>query len=241
MKGAFTGAAHSRAGFFQTAEHGTIFLDEISETSPATQMKLLRVLQDREIYMVGSSRARTVDVRVLAATNKNLAQLVAKGAFREDLYHRVNVLAIEIPPLRRRGEDILLLAGHFSEKYSDELGRPKLRFSDGALRGLLHYHWPGNVRELQNLIQRLVVMKEGEFVDLPDLPSPMRSGPTPGVDSRSLAQLEADHIRGVLDGARGNKSQAARILGIDRKTLYEKIRRYGIGGSSSDTPAPASR
>jgi two-component system, NtrC family, response regulator HydG len=233
VKGAFTGAAHSRAGFFQTAEHGTIFLDEISETSPATQMKLLRVLQDREIYMVGSSRARTVDVRVLAATNKNLAQLVAKGAFREDLYYRVNVLAIEIPPLRGRGEDILLLAGHFSEKYSDELGRPKLRFSDGALRGLLHYHWPGNVRELQNLIQRLVVMKEGEFVDVPDLPSAMRSGPTPGVDSRSLAQLEADHIRGVLAGARGNKSQAARILGIDRKTLYEKIRRYALTEQAS--------
>ena len=238
VKGAFTGAVHNRAGFFQTAEHGTIFLDEISETTPSTQMKLLRVLQDREIYMVGSSRARRVDVRVLAATNKDLAQLVAKDAFREDLFYRVNVLTIEIPPLRARGEDILLLAAHFCEKYSEELGKPKLRFADGALRGLLEYHWPGNVRELQNLIQRLVVMKEGEFVDVPDLPSPMRSAPAPaGEDGRSLAQVEADHIGAVLAGARGNKSQAAKILGIDRKTLYEKIRRYGIGGRQQATPA----
>ncbi|MFG1691813.1 sigma-54-dependent transcriptional regulator, partial [Gemmatimonadota bacterium] len=229
VRGAFTGADRNRTGFFQAAEHGTIFLDEISETSPGAQLKLLRVLEDGEVYMVGSSQPRYVDVRVVAATNKSLPQLVEQGTFRDDLFYRINVLSIEVPPLRKRGDDILLLVAHFAAKYSDELGRAQLRFSDSALEALMHYSWPGNVRELQNLVQQMVVMKEDDLVDLPDLPSSMKSGFHPRGENRSLAQVEADHIRSVLANVNGNKARAARILGIDRKTLYGKIARYGIG------------
>lgn len=228
VKGAFTGAAHQRSGFFQTAARGTIFLDEIGETSPSTQAKLLRVLQDREVYMLGSSRPLKVDARVMAATNRNLGRLVAQGGFREDLFYRIHVLTIELPPLRERGGDALLLLNHFSEKYSREVGKPRLRFSDAALRTLLRYHWPGNVRELQNLVQRLIVMQESPLVEVPDLPSPMRTGLAAGAAATSLAQMEVNHIRMVLAGVGGNKSEAARLLGIDRKTLREKVRKYGL-------------
>ncbi len=228
VKGAFTGASHSRTGFFQTADHGTIFLDEISETSPPIQAKLLRVLQEREIYLLGSSHPRRVDVRVIAATNKDLAQLVAQGAFREDLFYRIVVLTIELPPLRSRGDDILLLVNHFSEKYSRETGTSRLNFSDSALQALLRYHWPGNVRELQNLIQRLYVMSDQEVIEVSDLPELMRSAVPIPVPDASLAQVEASHIRNVLTAVGGNKSEAARRLGIDRKTLREKLRRYGL-------------
>jgi DNA-binding NtrC family response regulator len=225
VKGAFTGAFQNRTGFFQAAENGSIFLDEISETSPGTQTKLLRVLQDREIYLVGSSRSRKVDVRVIAATNKDLTELVAKGGFREDLYYRINVIAIVLPPLRDRGRDVLLLIDHFAEKFAREFGRPRLRFSDQALRVLLNYGWPGNVRELQNLVQRLVVMSDHERIDAPDLPISMRFSTTGPAALRSLAEMEADHIRTVLASVGGNRSEAARVLGIDRKTLREKLKR----------------
>jgi DNA-binding NtrC family response regulator len=226
MKGAFTGATESRAGFFQTADGGTVFLDEISETSLTMQVKLLRVLQEREVRMVGSTRARTVDVHVLAASNKNLRTLVRQGLFREDLYFRLNVVSIEVPPLRERGDDVLLLGAHFLNKFAAEYGHPAPRFSDRALHVLRGYDWPGNVRELENLIQRLVVMSESETIDVPDLPSRMRfsAARDAGLD-RSLAEVEAGHIRAVLADLGGNKSQAARILGIDRKTLREKLKK----------------
>lgn len=230
-RGAFTGATERRMGFFEAADKGTIFLDEISETAQATQAKLLRVLQDRELYVVGSSRPRSVDVRIISATNKDLAGLVERGLFREDLYYRLNVLQLELPPLRDRGEDILLLTRHFAEKYCKEHGRGELRFSDRALELLLGYSWPGNVRELQNLVQRLVVMIEGDLVDAPDLPSNFRAAPVrPSDDFRSLADVEAEHLKNVLLSTRGNKSEAARILGIDRKTLRAKLARYGLPG-----------
>jgi DNA-binding NtrC family response regulator len=225
VKGAFTGAAESRAGFFQTADGGTIFLDEISDTSPAMQVKLLRVLQDKEICMVGARRMRKVDVRILAATNKDLLGLVKKGAFREDLFFRLNVITIAIPPLRQRGNDILLLTRHFTTKFAGELGRPTPRFSDNALQVLRNYYWPGNVRELENVIQRLVVMTDGELVEVPDLPSLMRFSALreTGLD-RTLAEVEAEYIRNVLASVNDNKTQAAKILGIDRKTLREKLK-----------------
>jgi len=225
VKGAFTGADESRAGFFQTADGGTIFLDEIGEMSLGMQVKLLRVLQDREIHMVGANRGRRVDVRVLASTNKSLPDLVAKGLFREDLYFRLNVIAIELPPLRDRGDDILLLAHYFAAKYGRESARPSLHFSDAALHVLSSgYHWPGNVRELENVIHRLVVMTEGDSIDVPDLPAPLRfsAGREPDL-TRPLAQVEADHIRNVLAGVDGNKTRAAEILRIDRKTLRKKL------------------
>jgi DNA-binding NtrC family response regulator len=228
VKGAFTGADATRAGFFQAADGGTIFLDEISETSQAMQVKLLRVLQDKEVCMVGSTRLQRVDVRIMAATNKDLPALVAKQAFREDLYYRLNVLAIAVPPLRARARDALLLARHFAARFAAETGRPEPVFSDAALEVLRSYSWPGNVRELENLIQRLAVMVEDETIDVPDFPALMRfPGPNPQAANRSLAEVEAEHIRHVLASVGGNRTRAAEILGIDRKTLREKLRRRG--------------
>jgi DNA-binding NtrC family response regulator len=225
VKGAFTGADETRAGFFQTADGGTIFLDEISETSLAMQVKLLRVLQEKEVCMVGSSRSRKVDVRILAATNKDLAALAARGLFREDLYYRLNVIAIDLPPLRERNDDVLLLLNHFAAKYAAEADRPPPCFTDAALRVLKRHHWPGNVRELENVVQRLSVMADGDIVDVPDLPELMRCGDPREIGlGRSLAEVERDYIRNVLASVGGNKTRAARVLGIDRKTLREKLR-----------------
>jgi DNA-binding NtrC family response regulator len=225
VRGAFTGASESRAGFFQTADGGTIFLDEIGDTTLSMQAKLLRVLQDKEISMVGARRTRKVDVRVVAATNKDLLSLVKKGIFREDLYFRLNVITIAVPPLRERGDDILLLIGEFMNKFAKESGRPAPRLSDRALQALKDHYWPGNVRELENVIQRLVVMTDGDLIEVADLPSLMRfsalreTGP-----KRTLAEMEAEYIRTVLSSAGGNKTRAAEILGIDRKTLREKLK-----------------
>jgi DNA-binding NtrC family response regulator len=229
MKGAFTGAVTSRAGFFLTADGGTIFLDEIGELDLSLQVKLLRVLQDKEVTMVGASRPRHVDVRIVAATNKPLRTLVDRQLFRDDLFFRLNVLPIEVPPLRDRGDDVLLLARHFAEKFAREMGRPLPRLSDALLDSLLAYPWPGNVRELENLIQRLVVMAEGEEIDVPSLPASMRFSASRGAPLlRSLAEVEAEHVRAVLDSVDGNKTAAARILGIDRKTLREKLKHLGV-------------
>jgi DNA-binding NtrC family response regulator len=225
VKGAFTGATESRAGFFQTADGGTIFLDEVSETSLSMQVKLLRVLQDKEVCMVGANRTRKVDVRVLAATNKDLLSVVKKGTFREDLFFRLNVITIGIPPLRERGDDILFLANYFAKKYAEELGKDTPSFSDKALEVIKNYNWPGNVRELENVIQRLVVMGEDELVEVPDLPSLMRFSALRETGlRRTLADVEAEYIRNVLASVNGNKSRAAEILEIDRKTLREKLK-----------------
>jgi len=226
IKGAFTGAHETRAGFFQTADGGTIFLDEIGETSINMQVKLLRVLQDKEVRMVGSTNSRKVDVRIIAATNKDLKNLITKGTFREDLYFRINVITIEIPPLRERGKDVLLLVNHFASKYSKELGKPIPRFSETALEVLKNYHWPGNVRELENVVQRIVLMNDDEIVEVPDLPSLMRFSALRGSGlNRSLAEVETEHIRNVLASVDGNKTRASEILQIDRKTLREKMKR----------------
>ena len=225
VKGTFTGATQSRAGFFQTADGGTIFLDEISDTSPSMQAKLLRVLQDKEVCMVGARRTQKVDVRILAATNKDLLSLVKRGVFREDLFFRLNVITIAIPPLRQRGNDILLLTHHFATKFAEELGKPIPRFSDNALQALRNYYWPGNVRELENVIQRLVVMTDGDFIEVPDMPSLMRFSALRETGlNRTLAEVEAEYIRNVLATVDGNKTRAAKVLGIDRKTLREKLK-----------------
>lgn len=228
VKGAFTGANETRAGFFQTADGGTIFLDEVSETSLAMQVKLLRVLEDKEVCMVGSTKPRRVDVRILAATNKDLLALVESGVLREDLYYRLNVMHIAIPPLRERDDDILVLTNHFARKLSEETGTEPPEFTDKALQAFRDYAWPGNVRELENLIHRLVVMTAGSVVDVVDLPSLMRFSAerTAGLH-RTLAEVEVEHIRNVLASVDGNKTKAAAILGIDRKTLREKLRQRG--------------
>jgi DNA-binding NtrC family response regulator len=226
VKGAFTGATESRAGFFHAADGGTIFLDEISDMSLAMQVKLLRVLQDKEVCMVGSNRTRKVDVKILAATNKDLQGLVKKGLFREDLFYRLNVITIIIPPLRERGDDILLLAHHFLTQFAAESGKGTPGFSNEALQSLRSYNWPGNVRELENVIQRLVVMTDGDLIEVPDLPSLMRFSALRNTGfTRTLAEVENEYISNVLASVDGNKTRAAEILGIDRKTLREKLKR----------------
>lgn len=226
MKGAFTGATESRAGFFVTAEGGTIFLDEISETSMNVQVKLLRVLQEKEVFMVGSSRPRKVNVRIIAATNKNLEELIQKGIFREDLYYRLNVINIEIPPLRKRKNDIPLLAQEFASRFAKEFQKPEPHFSDNALLALGHYSWPGNVRELQNVIQRVVAMTDVELIDVAHLPPSMRYSIEANEDGPliSLREMESAYVKKVLDRCEGNISKAANILQIDRKTLRAKLR-----------------
>ncbi|TKJ33089.1 MAG: sigma-54-dependent Fis family transcriptional regulator [Planctomycetes bacterium B3_Pla] len=226
VKGAFTGADESQAGFFHAADGGTIFLDEVSDMSLAMQVKLLRVLQDREVCMVGSNRLRKVDVRILAATNRDLQGLVRKGLFREDLFYRLNVITIFIPPLRERDDDILLLAHHFVTEFAAESDQSPRHFSDKALQSLRSYNWPGNVRELENVIQRLVVMTDGDAIDVPDLPTLMRFSALRKTGfTRTLAEVEAEYISNVLASVDGNKTRAAELLGINRKTLREKLRR----------------
>jgi DNA-binding NtrC family response regulator len=226
VKGAFTGATESRAGFFQAADGGTIFLDEISETSLNMQVKLLRVLEDKQVYMVGSSRARQVDVRILASTNKDLPTLAKAGLFREDLYFRLNVVKMALPALRQRGDDILLLIHHFARKFAEGLGKPVPNFSEETIRVLTGgYHWPGNVRELENVIHSLIVMTDGDTIEVSDLPAVMRFAVPQRADlTRTLAEVELEYIRNVLASVGGNRTKAARILGIDRKTLREKLK-----------------
>ncbi len=226
VKGAFTGAQASRAGFFQIADKGTLFLDEIGDASLNMQGKLLRAIQNKEIFMVGSSRVQKIDTRIIAATNADLTRLVRKGLFREDLYFRLNIVEIVLPPLHERSDDILPLVHFFLEKMSGELERPVPQFSDKVLQIFKKYRWQGNVRELENLVQRLVVLAEDDFIDVADLPEHMRFQ----IDwqqglERSLAEVEAEHINNVLNSVKGNKTRAAQILGIDRKTLREKMRR----------------
>lgn len=226
VKGAFTGASETRAGFFQTADGGTIFLDEISNTSMAMQAKLLRVLQEKEFYMVGSKKACRVNVRVVAASNVDLMQLVRKGLFREDLYYRLNIISIDLPPLRERENDILLLMDFFLAKYVKELGKAPMKFSLKAVKALQEYAWPGNVRELQNLIHRLVIMADDHTIDTPDLPENFRysASRTKGLN-RTLEEVEREYILDVLSANKNNISQTALSLGIDRKTLRDKLKR----------------
>ncbi|MGE4488879.1 MAG: sigma-54-dependent transcriptional regulator [Kiritimatiellales bacterium] len=223
-KGAYTGANESRSGFFQAADGGSIFLDEIAELAMPMQSVLLRVLQDKVVFMVGSREPRQVDVRVLAATNKPLEQLIEKGEFREDLYYRINVIPLNLPPLRKRVGDIPLLVRHFAERFSEDQEKAAPVFDDRVLEIFQTYAWPGNVRELENVVQRLVLMTERDRITAPDLPELMRFSAMPGdTVRRSLAQVEAEHIRAVLASVGGNKSRAAGILGIDRKTLQNKL------------------
>lgn len=227
VKGSFAGAVESRAGLFQAADGGTIFLDAIGETSLALQVKLLRVVEDKEIYMVGSTRPRKIDVRIVACTDKDLLSLVKKGAFREDLYFRLSTVNITMPPLRDRGDDILLLAAHFAAKFARAEDREPPGFSENVLSILRNYHWPGNVRELENVVRRLVARTDGNKIEVCDLESLLRfSALRRPAFSRSLAEVESEHILNVLDSVGGNKTKAARILGIDRKTLREKLQRF---------------
>jgi two-component system, NtrC family, response regulator HydG len=224
-KGAFTGASETHPGFFQAADGGTLFLDEISELGLKLQVKLLRVLQDREVYMIGATRPRKVNVRIVTATGKDLSKLVEEGTFRHDLFFRLSVLTIPIAPLRERGEDVLMLARFYAEKFAKEADKPVPPLADDLLAALGRYAWPGNVRELENLMQRLVVMADGGELSAADLPPNMRfSAARPDNGACRLEDAERIHIKRVLESVGGNKTQAAKLLGIDRKTLREKLK-----------------
>ncbi len=229
VKGSFTGATETRAGLFLAADGGTVFLDELGDAPASVQVKLLRVLQDRELWMVGSRKPARADVRVMAATRKDPAGLVKSGALREDLYFRLNVIALHVPPLRERGDDVPMLARHFGAHHARAFGKEPPAFTDEALAALRRYSWPGNVRELDNVIQRAVLMAERPLIDVADLPSPMRfAARVQASGGRTLAQVEAAHILETLRSSGGNRTRAAAILGIDRKTLREKLKRHGI-------------
>ncbi|MBF0257693.1 MAG: sigma-54-dependent Fis family transcriptional regulator, partial [Desulfamplus sp.] len=222
---AFTDAKNSRQGFFQIAEGGTIFLDEIGDASPGMQAKLLRVLQNKEINMVGSSQVQKIDTRIIAASHKDLKSMIPKGLFREDLYYRLDVINITIPPLRERREDILPLVSFYLKKFAEEmdLDHPPV-FTDNALQALKNHDWPGNVRELENMIQRLVVIVDGDHIRVSDLPESMRFTVThKNTPFKTLKEVENEHIALVLANVGGNKTKAAQILGIDRKTLRLKL------------------
>jgi DNA-binding NtrC family response regulator len=224
-KGAFTGAQYRKKGKFEAAMGGTIFLDEIADISLKTQTDLLRVLQEREIVRVGGTQPIKVDFRVIAATNRNLAELVKEGRFRSDLYYRLNVFTIHLPPLRERHGDVPLLAQYFLEKFSRQMNRKFTGFDRAATEALVSYHWPGNVRELENVIERAVVVGREPLIRASDL-AIVRSAETP--EDLTLEAVERKHILRVLEDFGWNQTQAAKALGIDRVTLYHKIRRYGL-------------
>ena len=232
VRGAFTGAAASKLGLFEEADGGTLFLDEIAETPAALQVKLLRALQSGEVRRLGATQAATIDVRVIAATNGDLATRISQGTFREDLFYRLNVIHVMLPPLRDRREDIPALAEHFLGRAADKLGRA-LRLSPDALERLLRYPWPGNVRELENAMERAAILTRTGSVEPDDLPphvsAGLQLGPSPALPKQiTLADAERDHILQTLERFGGNHSGAAEALGIGRTTLWRKLKEYGI-------------
>lgn len=235
-KGAFTGAVGAKRGLFETAHGGTIFLDEIGDIGSALQVKLLRVLQEQELRRVGGTTAVKVDTRIIAATNRHLPDLVKEGRFREDLFYRLNVVRILLPPLRQRREDIPMLAHHFLQQYAMASERPIRGFLPATLDLLQGYAWPGNVRELENVIERVVSLAHGPLVLPDDLPESVRSGqPRTGDESASgpgglctMDEMQKQYLIKVLRETGGNKARAAKILGIDRRTLYRMAERFGV-------------
>jgi two-component system response regulator HydG len=238
-KGAFTGADKRREGRFMQADRGTIFLDEVAETSPTMQAKLLRVLQQKEIQRIGSEEVLQVDVRIVAATNRDLEAEVTQGRFREDLFYRLNVMPLNVPPLRERHDDIPLLADHFLKRYAEKNRKSVKGFTPLAMDMLLKYDWPGNVRELENAIERAVILLTGEHItekqlplniirNYPDIDVSNPAVPSPPDGTRSLEEIEKEAILATLKATDGNKSESARRLGITRKTLHNKLKSYGI-------------
>jgi DNA-binding NtrC family response regulator len=227
VKGAFTDARDDRVGRFENAHEGTLFLDEIGNIPLPIQSKLLQVIQNRELIRVGDHTPIQIDIRLITATNRPLKKMVSEGTFREDLYYRLNTVAIEVPPLRDRGEDIVILGGIFLEQYSRKYNKPKLKLSNSALQKLRDYSWPGNVRELKHSMERAVIMGESTLLGPDDLLLFDRNEPT-GNHSFRLDDVERQTIVRVVDKCRGNHSKAAQMLDISRTTLYAKLKKYGI-------------
>jgi DNA-binding NtrC family response regulator len=238
-KGAFTGALRQRKGRFEMADGGTLFLDEIGDISLGVQVKLLRVLQERQFERVGGNETLSVDVRLICATQKDLKEEIRKGAFREDFYYRLNVVPVILPPLRERREDILLLADHFIDKFSKKMGKEISGLSEDAKTLLLKYSFPGNIRELENMLERAIALMKGKVIQAEDLPDELCGQPSSIQDmckrlrgSKPLASatklFEKEYIQSVLEKTQGKKGQAADTLGISRKTLWEKIKELEI-------------
>ncbi|UCD25712.1 MAG: sigma-54-dependent Fis family transcriptional regulator [Gemmatimonadota bacterium] len=237
VKGSFTGAVRDKQGMFMAARGGTFFLDEIAETKPSTQVKLLRVLQEREAIPVGGTEAIPVDVRVIAATNRDLDEEIRRGSFRPDLYYRLNVIALHLPPLRDRREDIPILAEAFLKRIAEERGEPVKRLSADALDTVMAYDWPGNVRELENALEHAAILARNGDIELGQLPTRVKEpkglplvGERPP-DNPTLEVIERAYIMWVLQAEAGNKTRAAEVLGIDPSTLYRKLSRYESDGS----------
>lgn len=231
-KGAFTGAIEEKKGLFEAASGGTVFLDEIAEMPTILQVKLLRVLQERKIRPVGSTKEKEVDVRVIAATNKELSKEVAKGRFRDDLFYRLSVIALKIPPLRERKEDIPILVHYFIKNHNQLYSKRIEGLTMRALESLKEYHWPGNVRELENVIERAVILEKGKEITPKSLIRGNKiiigEGGLPGEPYKRLEEVEKGYVETVLEATKWNRTKAARILGIGRRTLYDKISFYGI-------------
>ena len=229
-RGAFTDARDDQMGLFQLARGGTVFLDEIGDMAPPLQGKLLRVLQEKEVQPLGAPAPVPTDVRIVAATHRDLPVLVAEGRFREDLLYRVNVIEVRVPPLRERPDDLDSLVRHLLDKHGPKVGRRDCSVSDDVMAVLRRHSWPGNVRELENVIERALVLGTGPRITLADLPDSVKERPTssavPG--SRRLADVEREHIVDTLRSVSGNKAAAARVLGLNRKTLYRKLTHHGI-------------
>jgi DNA-binding NtrC family response regulator len=239
VRGAFTGAGTARPGLFREADHGTLFLDEIGDISPALQARLLRALQEHEIVPVGSENPIRVDVRVIAATHRDLPELVRQGRFREDLYYRLNVVTLTLPPLRARPQDIPLLIDHFLRELAARHGRGPVAVDPDAQRRLLGYDWPGNIRELQNVLERAMLLAEQDVIGSEHLPPDVRSPRTAGPDTgppatpdtsplRSLDEVDREHVLRVLRAMRGNRDETSRVLGISRRTLSRMILRWNL-------------
>jgi transcriptional regulator with PAS, ATPase and Fis domain len=230
--GSFTGAVHDRAGLLEEAQGGTVFLDEIGDISPALQLKLLRVLQEREITRVGENKPRSIDVRIISATNRNLNDSMQKGLFRDDLFYRLSIVEIDIPPLRKRKEDILPLVRFFITRFSQKLRLPGLKIDASCFNYLQSYGWPGNVRELENAIERSALLCKDKTILPYDLP-PRIVNAQSGIalfgaeTDLSIEQIEHRHILAVLKSVDGNQTRAAKILGISQATLWRKLKKYG--------------
>jgi len=243
VKGAFTGAIRDKSGRFELAHGGTIFLDEIDAFSPALQVKLLRVIQEGELERVGDSKTVTVDVRIIAASNQNLLELIAQGKFRQDLYYRLNIINLEIPPLRERKSDLVILANDLLEKHARKLGKRIEGFSEDVFLKFMNYNWPGNVRELENVIERAIILSKGTVINLDDLPDFLNNHVQADIAKENgngngngngkklkdaLKDPERDLILRALEGAEWNRNEAAKTLGINRTTLYKKMVKFEL-------------
>jgi len=232
-KGSFTGAVERRKGKFEAADKGTLFLDEIGEIDANTQVHLLRALEEKKITRIGSNEEIDVDVRIITTTNRKLRTLIEQEKFREDLYYRLNVVTIDLPPLRSRREDILPLAEHFLKKYAKQNNSPVKSFSSEVAEFMLNYDWPGNVRELENMVERGVVLSKDKEITLAEFPKELTN--TNPADGKTLEALERNHIRKVLEETDGNIARTAKLLGIHRMTLYNKLKKYDISVDILDT------